>query len=735
MRRSPPVPFVVVAFGLVLVGPGRSLHAQEAPPPVERGGETSEPEEGPLEELDEDAPVLETKVTGKSEGRALEESAQAVTVVETKEAKKQSADMGEVLRRTQGVAIRRSGGLGSSTRFSLNGLYDDQIRFFVDGVPLDVAGYGFDVANVPVNLVDRVEIYRGVVPIRFGADALGGAVNLVADRRLRSTGASFSLQTGSFKTLRTTGLGRLFVPATGFVGSVSAFYDHTDNDYPIDVEIPDDRGRLHPATVRRFHDGYTAYGVGVEVGFVDRAWADRLTLRLHHAAYDKELQHNAAMTVPYGEVTYGEAVTGGTLRYALDDIARVGTSVELLSSYARRVIAFRDDAQWIYDWRGERIRERRVPGELDDRPHDIVQWQDAVVNRMLLSQRLPFDQVVRASVAPTYTTRTGDERLQTSPDRRDPLNAQRDLLTLVVGLEHETKLLDDAVESLAFAKGYTMLAATEEQLPSGTFRKREQTRHLSGGGLSARVRPVSWGFLKASYEHATRLPNPYELFGNGVLILPNLELEPERSHNANASAHVDVRDTPLGSFRAESNLFLRETEQLIVLLGNDLVFRYQNVYGARSFGVEAAAGYSSPGDLFVVDANATWMDLRNTSDEGAFEDFAGDRIPNRPFLFANASWRVQQGSLLLDGDEAAFFWTSQYTHEFFRGWESQGLKELKQRVPSQLVHSAGLSYGVSSPLDVTTTLEVQNLTDAKTFDVFGVQRPGRAMFVKVVMDL
>ena len=40
----------------------------------------------------------------------------------------------------------------------------------------------FGIANVPVNLIERVEIYRGVVPIRFGADALGGAVNLVSDQ-------------------------------------------------------------------------------------------------------------------------------------------------------------------------------------------------------------------------------------------------------------------------------------------------------------------------------------------------------------------------------------------------------------------------------------------------------------------------------------------------------------------------------------------------------------------------
>ena len=123
---------------------------------------------------DDVAPV-EVTVQGISDAERLRQSAEAVKVVETKRASRESADMAEVLARTQGVGVRRSGGLGSGTRFSLNGLTDEQIHFFIDGVPLDLAGYPFGVSNVPVHGVQRVEIYAGVVPIRLGADALGGA--------------------------------------------------------------------------------------------------------------------------------------------------------------------------------------------------------------------------------------------------------------------------------------------------------------------------------------------------------------------------------------------------------------------------------------------------------------------------------------------------------------------------------------------------------------------------------
>lgn len=683
---------------------------------------------------EDEPPVLEMKVTGKSEARELAESAEAVTVIDTREAKKRAADLGEVLRQTQGVAIRRTGGLGSSTRFSLYGLYDEQIRIFIDGVPLEMAGYGFDVANVPVNLVDRVEIYRGVVPIRFGADALGGAVNLVSDQRLRRTGTSVSLQLGSFRTLRATGLARLYLPETGFVGSFTLFHDRTDNDYLIDVELADERGRLRPATVRRFHDGYEAFGVGVEAGVVDRAYADRLTLRLHHAAYEKELQHNTVMTVPYGEVRYGEEVSGGTLRYELQDLMGSGFSAELTSSYARRRIRFRDDGEWIYDWRGQRVRERTTGGEIAARPRDQLEWQDTSLTRAMLSQRLPFDQTVRVSVAPTYVARTGDERIDLAVGR-DLLNARRRLLTFVGGVEHELSLFDGLIDTLAFLKSYSMVSTSEEEVAGGPLRRRDRHDHFDGLGASVRVRPLSGLYAKASYEWATRLPSAYELFGNGALVLANPELRPERSHNLNASLHGEARGSWLGDVRAEIGLFLRQSDELIVLLGDDRTFTHRNVYASRSAGAEGAVRYTTPGELVVIEANATWMDLRNASSEGAFEAFAGDRIPNRPWLFTNASWRVQERSWLLADDDAALFWTTQYTHGFFRGWESQGLRSQKQTVPAQLIHSAGVSYGVRAPLALTTTMELQNVTDAKAYDVFGVERPGRALYLKVVAEL
>ena len=230
-------------------------------------GQTKQPtirlEEGTTE-------MDEVIVTGQSEATKLRQSAQAVAVIETQVARLQTADLGEVMAQVQGVNVRRSGGLGSATRFALNGLTDDQIRFFLDGIPLDFVGYSFGIANVPVNLIDRVEIYKGVVPVRFGADALGGAVNLVSPEGFLGTGGSVSYQVGSFGTHRTALSVQHQPDSSGFFVQASAFYDRARNNYEVDVEVPDERGRLSAATVPRFHDTYEAMGVNGEVGVRNR---------------------------------------------------------------------------------------------------------------------------------------------------------------------------------------------------------------------------------------------------------------------------------------------------------------------------------------------------------------------------------------------------------------------------------------------------------------------------------
>jgi outer membrane receptor protein involved in Fe transport len=706
--------------------------------PTSRASTDLAPSDAPSSE-----PIEVAVVGERSEAETLQRSAAPVTVLQLNRQKKRASDLGEVMARTFGVSIRRSGGLGSDTRFSLNGLQQDQIRLFLDGIPLEHA-FPFGVSNIPVNLLERVEIYRGVVPVRYASDALGGAVNFVSDQSFenRFTG---SYQLGSFGTRRATLFGRYRDEATGLVTGVESYLDGAKNDYDVDVEVPDERGRLHPATVPRFHDRYRAYGVAVDGGVVDKPWARRLIVRGLTGAYTKELQGNIVMTVPYGEVHYGETLSALQLHY--ENTVLPSLDVEVHGSYGYRTIDFVDKSEWVYNWHGERVRQRLVRGEIEADPTDQTVRQKGAFGRAGLLFRPVGDHSFRAATSSDYTTRTGDERMQADPTARDPLTARQDLFKQITGVEYELNAfprrgpkssvasegrVERALQNVAFVKSYLYRVDSEEPLPGGVFRARDMDRHHFGFGNGVRVVLTDYLYVKASYEFATRLPRADEVFGDGMLVHANLELEPEVSDNGNLGARVDLERSAAGDVTVDVNAFARDTKRQIVLLGNERHFTYQNVYQARAIGIEGSFEWVTPYRPLAFDGSATWLEHRNRSNQGTFKEFDGDRIPNRPWLNASFGARLRLQGLFDARDELEPFYTARYVHEYYRGWESVGIKQFKQVIPSQLTQGAGVTYGLRrSARSVWLTLEVQNFTDALAFDFYGQERPGRSYFMKV----
>lgn len=697
--------------------------------------------EGPVGEADplpEDAGDLaEVVVETVSQAEQRRRSSEAVQVVETRRAQRESADLGTVLGRSQGVRVQRSGGLGSSTRFSLNGFTQEQIRFFLDGVPLEFAGFPQGLENVPVNLVQRVEIYRGVVPVRFGADALGGAVNLVTDGGALGSTAAASYQLGSFGTQRATVSARHQFEPLGFTVALVGYLDRADNDYRVDVLVPSEQpetlGQLVPARVRRFHDRYRALGGSLELGFVGQPWAERLLLRLFGSAYDQQLQSNLTMTVPYGEVEYGESVRGATLRYEHLQLTPQNLSIDVVAGYSEGTITLLDLPGRAYDWFGRRTRDTG-PGELGP-GSDLRLGERRGIGRLNLRQPIFDGQSLQLSVAPSYFSRDGEDRLLRGSTARDPASVERRLLTVVSGLEHTLRIFDERLENTLFVKDYLYQANGEQQLSGGLYVDVDRSTHTQAVGDAARFEILEPLLVKLSYEYTSRLPDPDEVFGTGVTVVSNLELEPETSHNLNLGLQLEGLRGALGSVRSELNGFYRNARRMIVLLPtNSIVSSYQNVHSARSVGLEGAASWLSPGGYVELDANATWMDFRNVADAGPFAAFRGDRIPNHPWLFANLGARLRFARLSGLDDELALGWSSRYVHSFYRGWESAGRLEDKQIIEAQFLQSAVLSYLLRWDWTLTGSFEVDNLADAKAFDFFGAQKPGRAFYFKGTVE-
>jgi len=677
----------------------------------------------------EPAPV-EVTVRGASVAQRQRGSPLAVEVVELWQHKKSSADLGEVLTRNTSLRVQREGGLGSTGRYSLNGLSGDRVRFFIDGVPLEFSSYQMGVANVPVNLVDRVEVYQGVVPVRFGADALGGAVNLVTDENVRASKGGASYQVGSFGTHRAALAGRKFFEKSRAFARASAFFDTSRNDYPIDVELTDDRGKLSPATVRRFHDGYRGAGVTIGAGLVDRTWADRFVLQAYAADYQRDVQHNVGMTVPYGEVEYGRGTLGTSLNYAKSwtDVGRL----DAVFGYSLRRTGFRDLSSCRYDWDGRCIFVKPLAGELDSLPADRVLNDHALFARTQLTLRPTDGHTLRLALAPTVASRSGYDR-EIAADTYDGLRAERRLVGGVLGGEYEVDA--DWLGSIAFAKLYQQSATSEEKAPNGQPRRRQKHDLLFGAGDSVRVRLAPQVYLKASYEYAARLPNLDERFGDGGLTIDNPALEPERSENYNLGAYVDDRKTSVGKLRAKLSGAFRRVSDLVQRVNTGTYYKYENVLSARVLGVDSALGWSSPDDLLGIDLNFSYQEMRNTSRTGRYAMFRGDRVPNEPYLQAGGAAYLRARAVFTASDSLDFEWNVRHVRRFLLGWEGAAVQAARLDVPNQTTHSALVAYTL--PYERSTlrsSFEIQNLSNEKVFDFYGVQRPGRSFYWKMTFD-
>ena len=105
----------------------------------------------------------------------------------------QPADLPALLRALTSIDVAQSGPLGSQTSLFLRGADSRQVLVLVDGVPFARADFGSaSWQNLPVDQIERVEIVRGNLSSLYGAQAIGGVVQIVT-RQAQAPQASLSV--------------------------------------------------------------------------------------------------------------------------------------------------------------------------------------------------------------------------------------------------------------------------------------------------------------------------------------------------------------------------------------------------------------------------------------------------------------------------------------------------------------------------------------------------------------
>jgi len=130
----------------------------------------------------------------------------AVTVVTEDQIRNQgAASVPDVLRLVPGVAVNQSGGRGGLTQLRLRGAEANQTLIVVDGIPInDVNSGDADLANIPVDAIERIEVVRGPQSGIWGPNAQAGVILITtkSGRGLTRPEVTARIEGGSFGTLQ-----------------------------------------------------------------------------------------------------------------------------------------------------------------------------------------------------------------------------------------------------------------------------------------------------------------------------------------------------------------------------------------------------------------------------------------------------------------------------------------------------------------------------------------------------
>lgn len=671
----------------------------------------------------------------------LAQSAFSVQVIDLRQSYDKGGDVGEVLNRASGVRLRSDGGLGSQVQVNLGGLQGKAVRLFKDGIPIELFGHGFSLGTIPANMLDRVEIYKGAMPIYLAADALGGGVNMVSRKDNKSYG-EVSYETGSFNTHRAT-LNALWrnKDKTWYLGTNSAF-NYSDNDYM--VNAAQNTSPVSYQDSKRFHDATRAYYAEAYVGMQNRTWVDDLRLTLIGSDFYKEIQHDAQMDKVYGDAYSKERNFTGLLNYNKAFLAD-RLKVNAMATYSLFKTRFIDTATVRYDWSGQVIGRNLRPGEINQGNNQRIDYK-FFSSRVNLSYALSSQHALDFSELYYQQNRNGSDPLGaiSAIENIDVLTVPATYRKSNTALGLRSNWLDNELESIVALKYYQ-------------FHTRGYTTDNFGMGYQSAGDGQSLGYVaglrwqrgnylvKSSYEYATRLPDEYEIFGDARLIKENMDLQPERSHNVNLNAQYqsEVGDRRL---TLSGGLFYRKVKDIIFLQLDIPFSRYINYERAEVKGVELEAGYA-PSKRFDLGANVTYQDIRRIDiKEAMFKNLEGSRVPNVPFFFGNFWFNTYFGDVLEKGDRVELNWNGNYTHRFFLyaipKSQEPGLFEKDGDIQTSLIiprdgrlgqwtNNLGVYYHFAKP-KLTLAGECRNIGDVRLYDNFNVQKPGRAFYIKLL---
>ena len=649
-------------------------------------------------------------VSGKSIAHQKKEQSMPVTVIDMSNLRGTVSSVQDILLKTVGITLRSSGGVGSSSRISVRGLEGKRIGFFIDELPLGEQTDYIDINDIPIDMIDRIEIYKGVVPARFGGSSLGGAINIVI-REYPDKYADLSYGYESYNTHKAQGVFKRNLKQRGLVFGIGGGYTSSDNNYTFDSPFQEG------LRITRNHDKYRKLIIGGSFK-AKKWWFDEVELEPVFVKTYKEIQ---GIEYDIREAHSQSLMTGISNKLEKDNFLTEGLNLDMFNGLVLTKMNFIDKATRRYEWDGSSYpTPSRYGGEAGyNYPSDSDDKKLTFINKTNLEYILTERHSLNINSVFSMANGTPKDDLKTLSLGKQ-VNFDSQMRSWISGLTYDFRTLNDVFLNSLTVRHY-MYTMHTQMAPLFVPGKYDVDVSKSDFGVNNAMRyrflPSLMGKLSAGYE--VRIPSETELLGDGIAVIPSPDLLPERNLSANLGLLFDLTGKHPTNAQIEMNFFYMYLQDMIRYAAGLIGAQYQNFGEMRTLGVEFEAKADVLPSLYLY-GNTTYQDLRDTR---AYEPEStvpnptkNKRMPNIPYLMANAGLEFHRENLFGGtGQNTRLFADIAFVEEYYYDFEMTQLQ--KRRIPRSTTIDIGFEHSFLNN-KVFLSGKVRNITNEKTLSEF-----------------
>ena len=667
----------------------------------------------------------EVTVTTHSEMRKLRESAMPISVIGQRQLQGTASNINDVLARTVGVTIRNTGGMGSASRISVRGLEGKRMGMFIDDTQMSQLSNFVALNDIPTSIIERIEVYKGIVPYKFGGSALGGAVNVVT-KEYPPVYFDFSYEVGSFNTHQLSTILKRTDRKSGLQFGIGGVISYAKNNYKMALANLD--GRI----VERDHDRFKKIMGGMSVK-ATKWWFDEVKWELVLTRTRQEIQGiDLNVREAYNHSTsYVTALTLKRKNFFLD-----GLDFDFDAGYIIGKYGLCDKAEHRYDWDGKVLPPvSSFGGEQNNFASDGNNRSNELTAKLNMGYTIDMHHALNLNIYADHNSlHPNDSLMDKSLGFR--ANFPSKMKTLTVGLSYDLTLFDGRFQN-AFTLKEFLFSSRSRSIDIYSVKEPQPvktSKNYIGFSNAMRYKFTNDLMLKASFNSEVRIPTSEELIGNGYSILASPALRPERTSGLNLGLLYRHIKTDGGLIEIELNGFYNQLEDMIRFTPDMIptMARYRNFGSVRTKGVELEAkGDICP--LLYLYANGTYQDLRDVRKTIPGTEVENPtrnkRIPNVPYLLANFGAELHKENLFGgSGQNTRLLFDASYIHQYFYDFEVSKYQERK--IPTSMTMDAALEHSFCNDRWIIT-LKAKNLTNRRVLSEFNRPLPGRYIGIKV----